>query len=62
MTELDHATVLDALDTASECLRDIAANCPDCDASPADLCDSCDSRLARAAGFDRLAETLRRQP
>jgi hypothetical protein len=32
------ATVLDALDVAADYKRDRAANCPDCGASPAELC------------------------
>jgi hypothetical protein len=42
------ATVLDALDVAAEYKRDRAATCADCEASPAELCGTCDWRLARA--------------
>ncbi|HEY6275605.1 MAG TPA: hypothetical protein VIX86_04665 [Streptosporangiaceae bacterium] len=59
---LDHGqavTVLSALEDASEGIRERAANCPDCDTSPADLCDECSDRLARADAYDRLAGQLR---
>jgi hypothetical protein len=54
-------TILDALDQAAEYKRDRAATCPDCDASPAELCGTCEWRLARADEYDALAETLRGQ-
>lgn len=62
-TALDPAqlvTVLDALDVAAEYKRDRAATCPDCEASPAGLCGTCEWRLARADDYDALAEALRR--
>jgi hypothetical protein len=52
------ATVLDALDVAADELRERAANCGDCDAHPAGLCTTCESRLARAEGFDQAARAL----
>lgn len=55
-------TILDALAVAAEYKRDRAAGCPDCEASPAALCGTCEWRLARADEYDTLAETLRRQP
>jgi hypothetical protein len=55
------AAVLDALDVATDELRDRAANCGDCDADPAELCGTCENRLARAEGWDKVAETLRGQ-
>jgi hypothetical protein len=55
-------TVLDALDVAADYKRDRAAGCPDCDASPAELCGTCEWRLARADEYDALAEALRSQP
>jgi hypothetical protein len=55
------ATVLDALDVAAEYKRDRDATCPDCEASPAELCSTCEWRLARADEYDALAETLRGQ-
>ena len=55
-------TILDALDVAADYKRGRAANCPDCDASPADLCTTCEWRLARADEYDALAGALRRQP
>jgi hypothetical protein len=56
------ATVLEALDVAAEYKRDRTANCPDCEASPAELCGICEWRLARADEYDALAGALRRQP
>jgi len=56
------ATVLDALDVAADYKRDRAATCPDCDADPADLCGTCEYRLATADEYDALAEALRGQP
>jgi hypothetical protein len=41
LTADQFATVLDALDVAAEHKRDQAANCPDCEASPAQLCSTC---------------------
>ena len=61
LTPAQVATVLDALDVAADAKRDRAANCPDCEASPAELCGTCEWRLARAEGYDALAEALRRQ-
>jgi hypothetical protein len=55
------AAVLDALDFAADELRDRVANCGDCDAHPADLCGTCENRLARAGGWDTVAGTLRGQ-
>jgi hypothetical protein len=55
----DVATVLDALDVAADYKRDRAATCPDCDASPADLCGTCEWRLTVADGYDALAERIR---
>jgi hypothetical protein len=59
LTEAQRSTVLDALDVAADTKRDTAATCPDCDASPAELCSTCEWRLARAEAYDALAETLR---
>jgi hypothetical protein len=53
------ATVLAALDDASDGIRGRAAYCPACVAHPADLCDEDAGRLARADEYDRLAATLR---
>jgi hypothetical protein len=61
LTVAQLATVLDALEVAADAKRDTAASCPDCDASPADLCGTCEWRLARAKEYDALAETLRGQ-
>ena len=52
------ATVLDALDVAADYKRDRAAVCGDCDASPADLCDTCAWRLRMADEYDALAAEL----
>ncbi len=54
----DLATMLDALDVAAEYKRDRAAICPDCDASDADLCGTCEWRLQVADGYDALARRL----
>jgi hypothetical protein len=54
----DMRTVLDALDVAADYKRDRAANCPDCDASPADLCSTCAWRLHMADGYDDLAKRI----
>ena len=54
------ATVLDALDVAADYKRDRAAVCGDCDASPADLCDTCAWRLRQAEEYDALAVTLQK--
>ena len=62
LTPAQLATVLDALDVAAEYKRDRAAACGDCDASPAELCGTCEWRLARAGEYDALAGALRRQP
>jgi hypothetical protein len=61
LTEAQRAAVLDALDVAADYKRDRAATCPDCEASPAELCDTCEWRLARADEYDALAEALRGQ-
>lgn len=57
----DVVTVLDALCVAAEAGRDRAARaayCPDCRASPADLCDTCLWRLRQADEYERLAAKL----
>jgi hypothetical protein len=61
LTEAQRSTVLDALEVAAESKRDRAATCPDCETSPAELCGTCEWRLARAEAYDALAETLREQ-
>jgi hypothetical protein len=61
LTPAQAATVLDALDVAADYKRDRAATCPDCDASPAELCGTCEHRLARAEEYDVLAGALRSQ-
>src|SRR5258708_27339791 len=48
LTAADLATAFEALDLAAEYKRDRAARCADCDPSPAELCTTCESRLARA--------------
>jgi hypothetical protein len=53
-------TVLDALYVAADYKRDRASTCADCDASPADLCGTCEWRLAVADEYNALAESLRR--
>jgi hypothetical protein len=58
LTPSDRRTVLDALDVAADCKRDRAASCPECDARPADLCGTCESRLARAGEYDALAARI----
>lgn len=62
LTPEQRATILDALNVAADHKRDRAANCPDCEVSPAELCGTCEWRLARADEYDALAEALRRQP
>jgi hypothetical protein len=52
------STVLAALDDAAEHLRERAACCAECEASPADLCDGCALRLSRADDYDALAGRL----
>lgn len=52
------ATVLAALDDAAGHIRERAANCPECAASPADLCDGCAGRLARSDAYDDLARQI----
>lgn len=52
-------TVLDALDVAADTKRDMAANCPDCEAHPAALCGTCEWRLGQAEAYDAVAATLR---
>jgi hypothetical protein len=59
LTDAQRDTVLDALDVAADYKRDRAATCPDCEASPAELCGTCEWRLAHADEYDALAETLR---
>lgn len=63
VTQPDGSTIRAALDEAAEELRDRAAGCGDCEASPAELCTTCESRLERASGYDavagRLAEVTR---
>jgi hypothetical protein len=54
----DVALVLDALDVAADYKRDRAANCPDCEASPSDLCGTCEWRLHVADGYDDLARRI----
>jgi hypothetical protein len=61
LSEAQLATVLDALDMAADYKRDRAATCPDCEAHPAGLCDTCEYRLAAADEYDALAKTLRGQ-
>ena len=58
LTAADLATVLDALDVAADYKRDRVANCPDCDASPTDLCDTCEHWLAVADAYDALTRRL----
>jgi hypothetical protein len=58
LTEPDLRTVLDALDVAADYKRDRAACCPDCEASPADLCGTCEWRLHVADGYDDLARRI----
>lgn len=53
------ATVLAALEDASEGIRQRAAYCPACRRHPADLCEEDADRLARADAYDRLAAKLR---
>jgi hypothetical protein len=61
LSDDDVRTVLDALDVAADHKRDLAANCPDCDGDPAgtaDLCGTCEHRLAVADEYDALAERI----
>lgn len=58
VTKDDLRTVLDTLDVAADYKRDRAANCPDCDTSPADLCGTCEYRLQAADTYDALAERV----
>lgn len=58
LNEDQAATVLAALDDAAVHIRERAANCPECAASPADLCDGCDDRLSRAELYDDLADQI----
>ena len=58
LTPADLRTVLDALDVAADYKRDRAANCPDCDADPSDLCGTCSWRLHLADGYNALARRL----
>ena len=61
LTRDEVAVVLDALDVAADYKRDRTATCPDCDAAPADLCGTCEWRLAAADGYDALAARLRQE-
>jgi hypothetical protein len=61
LTGAQLATVLDALEVAADDKRDRAATCPDCEAHLAELCDTCEYRLAIADEYDALVETLRGQ-
>lgn len=54
------ATVIAALDDASEGIRERAAWCPACKAHPAALCDEDADRLSRAEAYDHLAAQLRK--
>ena len=54
--------MLDALEVAAEYKPGRVATCPDCDASPAELCGTCEYRLSRAEEYDALAEVLRGRP
>lgn len=58
LTEAQRATILGALAVASEYKRDRAASCSECDASPAELCGTCEWRLARADEYDTLAREI----
>lgn len=53
------ATVLAALEDASESIRERAACCPACASHPADLCDEDADRLTRADTYDQLAAKLK---
>jgi hypothetical protein len=53
------ATVLSALEDASEGIRERAAYCPACASHPADLCEEDADRLSRAETYDHLAARLR---
>jgi hypothetical protein len=58
---LSHAevqTVLSALKDGADYKRGRAAACPDCDAHPADLCGTCEWRLARADEYDAVGRGL----
>jgi hypothetical protein len=59
LSATQRSTVLAALDVAADYKRDRAANCPDCETSPAELCGTCEWRLERAEGYDALAALLR---
>jgi hypothetical protein len=52
------ATVTAALDDAVAGIRDRAAHCGECAASPADLCDGCSERLLRVELYAELAAAL----
>jgi hypothetical protein len=58
LTGAETRTVLDVLDVAADYKRDRTASCPDCDASPADLCAACEWRLVVADGYDALAKRI----
>ena len=58
LTPAQLSTALDALDVAADAKRDTAANCPDCEVSPAELCGTCEWRLARADAYDALAREI----
>jgi hypothetical protein len=53
------ATVLSALEDASDGIRERAAYCPACRTHPAALCDEDADRLSRAEAYDHLAAKLR---
>ena len=48
------ALVRAALDDAASLRREVAAWCPDCQASPADLCEDHCASLETAGSYDRL--------
>ena len=56
------ATVLDALDVAAGYKRARAATCPGREASPAELCGTCEWRLTRADEYDALRTRLPGRP
>jgi hypothetical protein len=56
------ATVIAALDDASEGIRERAAYCPACWAHPAALCNEDADRLCRAEAYHHLAARLREVP
>jgi len=58
LTAAKWGTVLAALGDAAEHLRERAAWCPECEASPAALCDGCALRLSRADDYEQLAAAI----